>query len=123
MNTLPETLTYDGFGFRLLKRAGAVALFEKRKPSHSRESFEVIIVQQHPAETICGRNYPARESMPPSEAWGTSGWTYPDLEHAKNKFRVLVESRQEAAFQPAATSAGASSSENSRTTKARHDHC
>ena len=116
MNTLQATFTYDGFAFRLLKRAGNVALFEKRKPSQSRESFEVIIVQQHPAETICGRNYPARESMPPSEAWGTAGWTCTTLDDAESKFRALVESAQEATFQPAATPAGAfSPSEGVRT--------
>lgn len=104
---LPHAFNFDGFAFRLIQRAGDVALFEKRKPSHSRESFEVVIVQQHPAEKICGREYPAREAMPPSEAWGTSGWTYTELEDARRKFRALVESRQEATFQPAATPAGA----------------
>jgi len=107
VNLLPHTFTLDGFAFRLIQRTGDVALFEKRKPAHSRESFEVVIIQKHPAETICGREYPARESMPPSEAWGTSGWTHTELEDAKRKFRALVESRQEATFQPAATPAGA----------------
>ena len=93
MKTLPETFTYDGFAFRLLKRMGDVALFEKRKPTHSRESFEVVIVQKLPAKTILGCNYPAREAMPRSEAWGKWGWTCTGLEDAVRKFQSLVEAR------------------------------
>ncbi len=105
--TLPQTFTHDGFAFQLLRRVGAVALFEKRKPAHSRATFEAVIVRRHPAETICGRKYPERESMPPSEAWGTDGWTYMRLEDAMRGLNALTKARQEAPFQPAATPAKA----------------
>lgn len=107
MKPLLCTFIRDGFTFRLLKRVGDVTLFEKSKPTHRCASFEIVIVQRHPAETICGRDYPPRESMPPSEGWGTSGWTYNELEGAQRKLRGLVEARQEGHFQPAATPAAA----------------
>ena len=121
MKSLPADFIYNRFVFRLLKRAGDVALFEKRKASHSQESFEVVIVLRHPAEKICGREYPERESLPPAEAWGTLGWTYAELADANRKFRALVESRQEATFQPAATPAGAFSSAGSINMAGRKD--
>ena len=78
MKPLPTEFTYDGFDFRQLAREGDVALFEKRKPNHSRPGYEVVIVQRHPAQTIHGRDYPERESLPPSESWGMvlpENWT------------------------------------------------
>lgn len=107
MNTLSHSFTHGGFVFRLIQRSGDVALFGKRKAHHARDTFEVVIIQKHPAETICGRIYPARESMPPSETWGTFGWTCTELQDAKRKFRALVATGQEATFQLAATPAGA----------------
>jgi len=108
MKALPTEFDYDGFHFRQLAREGDVALFEKRKPTHSRASYEVAIVQQHPAETIHGREYPDRESMPPSETWGALGWTPSDLESAKTKFGSLVQSRRNAHFTRTPFPAGAS---------------
>ncbi|MDA1278098.1 MAG: hypothetical protein O2960_29225 [Verrucomicrobia bacterium] len=105
MKSLQTRFTHDGFDFRQLSREGTIALFEKSKPSHSRESFEVVIVQTRPAENVLGREYPVRESLPPAGAWGTSGWTYTELEDAKTKFRALIESSQEGRFQPDGTPA------------------
>ena len=105
MKTIPVQFAHDGFNLRLLKRTGDVALFAKSKPTHSRDTFEVVLIQHHPAESICGRAYPARESMPPSESWGTLGWSYPNLEDAQEKFRALVQGRREGHSQPSATPA------------------
>ena len=44
---IPPLFFRCGSEFRLLERAGDIALFEKRKPTHSRKSFEVMIVHQH----------------------------------------------------------------------------
>ena len=98
MKTLPSNFTRDGFLFRQLAREGDVALFEKSKPGHSRPGYEVVIVQRHPPQTIHGRDYPERESMPASESWGVLGWSYSDLNPAKTKFDALVTSRANAPF-------------------------
>jgi hypothetical protein len=93
MKPLAETFTHDGFQFCQLAREGDVALFEKSKSGHFRPSYEVVIVQHHPAQTIHGRQYPERESMPPTESWGDLGWSLTDLDSAKMKFRQLAADR------------------------------
>ena len=104
---IPTHFKHGDFDSELLSRSGDVVQFEKLNPSHSRETFEVVIVKSHPAETICGCEYPARESMPSSEAWGPSDWTYTELEGAQRKFFALAAARQEGSFQPAVTPASA----------------
>jgi hypothetical protein len=108
MQPLPTAFTYHGFRFRQLAREGDVALFEKRKPAHSRPGYEVVIVKLHPAQTIHGRAYVERESMPRSESWGTLGWSFTDLESAQTKFRLLVNSVRNADSAPTPFPAGTS---------------
>ena len=100
MKRLEPQFTYDGFAFRLLERMGDVAILEKSKPHHPSASYEVVIVQRHPAQSIHGRDYPARESMPPSESWGALGWSLASLADAKRKSDQLVTTRAEAACTP-----------------------
>ena len=94
MIPLKTQFTYDGFFFRQIKRDGDLVLLEKRKANHTRPSFEVVVVQHHPAQVVSGREYPAREAMPRSEAWGTLGWSYVDLDSATARFRQLVAARE-----------------------------
>ena len=108
MQTLPTEFTFDQFQFRQLARAGDVALFEKSKPHHSRPCYEVVVVQHHPAQTIHGRQYPEREAMPPSESWGTLGWSPADLLAAQRKFQFLVTTRAKRQTNPTPFPAGAS---------------
>lgn len=92
MRLLPETFALDGFTFRLLKREGKVALFEKMAPWSDRKFYEVVIVQTHEPTTFpTGQTYPARESMPHSEQWGQAGWSYSDLAMAEQKVEDLVK--------------------------------
>jgi hypothetical protein len=63
---LSETFRHDGFDFRLLQRQGNAALFEKSKPTHTRPSFEVVIIQ------------------------GISGWSYPNLAAAKKQLVLNI---------------------------------
>jgi hypothetical protein len=93
--------SYDGFAFSLLDRVSDVALFRKSKLG--RDFYEVVIVQQLPARTVFGRAYPPRETMPPSESWGTDGWSLATLERAREKFAEIVGSRREPSFSPRRT--------------------
>ena len=95
MTPLPDQFRNDGFDFRLLKRAGTVALLAKVRPNGT-PSYEVVVIQHRPAEVICGREYPAREAMPKSKDWGTSGWTYADREAADTRFNKLTNGRKDA---------------------------
>lgn len=109
MRPLSSVFTLDGFAFRQIERRGDVALFAKRNPHHHRDTFEVVIIQRHPAKRIMGREYPERESMPPSEAWGAAGWSQTDLESARRKFHQVS---QERGFPNTPSDAGAFSSAN-----------
>src|SRR5882672_12451064 len=108
MKSLAENFTYDGFQFRQLAREGDVVLLEKCKPGHSRPSYEVAIIQPHPAQIIHGREFPERESMPPSESWGLLAWSLADLDTAKTTLHEVVTSRANARFCPTPFLAGAS---------------
>jgi hypothetical protein len=108
MTPLPSTIRFDGFTFRQIERNGDVALFEKGKPTHTRSSFEVVIVQKHPAKTFpSGKYYEARESMPRSEDWGVRGWDYTNLENAQTKFNQLAEAAVEPVSDPTPFPGGA----------------
>lgn len=109
MRPLSSVFTLDGFAFRQIERRGDVALFAKRNPHHHRDTFEVVIIQRHPAKMIMGRECPERESMPPSEAWGSAGWSQTDLESARRKFDQLS---QERGFLDTPSAVGAFSSAN-----------
>lgn len=112
--SIAPRFSYDGFAFNLIKRDGDVALFAKRKPNHLFPSFEVVIIQKRPAERICGRDYPVRETMPTSETWGTYGWTYQTLDSAIVKFFSLVNRSSKSAVSPSGTLTGALSVPNHR---------
>ena len=96
---IPSRFRHDGFNLTLLKRIGDVAMFSKTKPWHSRDSFEVVILRRHPAKWISGRFYPHRESLPPTESWGTQGWSCVGLLNAECRFEWLVKRQQEARLQ------------------------
>ena len=99
--TIASHFICDGFVFHLVDRVGDVALFRKSK--HGRDFYEVVIVQKLPAKTIFGRVYPAREALPPSESWGTSGWSLPILERASEKMAEIGRTCQECPFSPRRT--------------------
>src|SRR5215471_3259203 len=92
----PEPLAFpfdrDDFSHELLERHGDACLVARRNLRTESLHWEVVLVQRHPAETIRGHAYPAREAYPPDSAWGDAGWTYPELTDAKLRLRFLVES-------------------------------
>ncbi len=108
MKILDLDFTYDQFQFRQLARENDVVLLEKSKLHFSQKTYEVIIIQRHPAQEIHGRSYPERESMPSSEAWGVSGWSLTALQAAQTKFRQVVKSRPNDLSSPTPFPAGAS---------------
>ncbi len=87
---LPTVFTKGEFHFSQVMRFGDLALFSKVKsaPAHKSGSFELIVVQKRASWEVGGKTIPAREAYPSSEQWGTQGWTYRDLETAKQKFEA-----------------------------------
>lgn len=96
MEKLPEKFKFDSYEFTLLKREGDVALFQKINPAHKRDvvHYEVVIIQRWPAQTLRGNAYPEREKMPPSESWGTLGWSPYNLQAAQSRFDHEVSARK-----------------------------
>jgi hypothetical protein len=79
-----------GFHHELVERSGLVCLVKRSKPEHWH--YEVVKLRVWPAEEYFGRVYPERERYPPSEEWGTLGFTYlaSDLEGARKRWRELT---------------------------------
>lgn len=93
MNTLPTEFAFDGCQFRQFARQGDVVLLERTRADHRCSMYEVAIIQRQPARNIHGRDYPKRESMPPTASWGELGWSFDDLPSAETRFDELVTSR------------------------------
>ena len=93
MKSLPTEFTFDGCHFRQLARDGDVVLLARTPAGHRCSSYEVAIIQHHLASAIHGREYPERESMPPSASWGSLGWSHSDLPSAHKRFDALVTGR------------------------------
>lgn len=90
---LPVEFTRDGYQYRQVRREGLLAIYSQRKGGAT-YSYEVIIIQQRPAEKIVAREYPPRETMPSPEQWGTSGWTCLTLADAQKRFETLLQTPQ-----------------------------
>jgi hypothetical protein len=96
MIPLADKFRLGGFDYRLVRRIGDVALFEKSKPHHSRPCYDLVIVQRRKAHTWPnGKTTPAREAMPRWEQWGDAGWSYSDLARAEERFNALVASHKD----------------------------
>ena len=92
MDPIKHEFRKDGFFFRLVKMRRPFAIFAKKRPEHSRESFEVVRIINAPARTYpSGKAIPEHECMPWSESWGTYGFTYPDREGAEKRFAEMIE--------------------------------
>jgi len=98
MRPLPNKFEEGGFSFEVLIRMGLVVLLCK-STSGRPDSFEVVILKVHPAESIHGVGYPERESLPPAEVWGESAWTFSAAQchnprkEAEEKFMGIVKLR------------------------------
>ena len=86
MQMLPSSFSKNGFTFTQLERRSNVALFSKNKPGRLHPSFETVIIQQNPPFFIHGKPAGDCESMPPSESWGSKGWTDTTEASARRRF-------------------------------------
>jgi hypothetical protein len=82
--------TLGGFDYRQIEREGDWAVYEQRWRDSKNVCYEVIRIRLEEATTFpSGRSYPAREVYPPSEAWGTDGFTLTDKDAAFKKLKQL----------------------------------
>lgn len=97
MKTLPTEFTKNGFTHRQIERTGNLAIFERKKPSHSHPHFEVVRIRTSTDSFVTypdGRSVwrDATELYPPSEAWGKDGFTCRTLSEAQNRLRLCITS-------------------------------
>jgi len=89
MRPLPTKFTDRGWDFQQLKRDGSIVLFRKTKTpvgGKQIETFEIIKINENKERECHGSFLCARESYPPSTAWGTSGWSTSSHERAEELF-------------------------------------
>ena len=88
----PVTKT-NGHTYTLVKRTPTAAIYRQSGGKGDATAYEVIVINVRDAETIMGREYPAREVYPNMNDWGTLGWTYTGpngLELAEKKFASIA---------------------------------
>ena len=87
-----ETEFYSkGFVHKLVRRTGFVATYARfRRSDPENVHYEVVQIKMRPTLTVFGNEVPAHEVYPPSEAWGTDGWTYRSEDLARAKFEALM---------------------------------
>lgn len=90
MRQLEPTLSGGGFDLKQIARDGQAALYEQSKAG-TVVGYEIIVIQQLPAQTIMGRSYPEREAYPGNEKWGEAGWTVVDKHQARERYYALVQ--------------------------------
>lgn len=76
MTPLGTELRVQNRTLKQIKRQGQAALYELYGAQGMLYGFELIIIRVRKAEEAFGKSYPEREVFPPSESWGTLGWSY-----------------------------------------------
>ena len=105
MKPIPKVFRKDGITRTLVRRVGAVALYELTRP-HWRQSFwEVMVIRRRaasrrpipasggsPARFV---DCPASERLPATTEWGMAGWSLSTREQADRTFRKVLALRSE----------------------------
>ncbi len=94
MKTIRTAFKQDGFDFEQVARESDVAIYRKTKRSDTGgqiEGFEVIKIGTYPERTVFGVTFEHSECYPPSEKWGTLGWTCTTKQAAFDKMNVWLK--------------------------------
>lgn len=89
MKPLDTQFTSRGFTHTLIERHSNVALYARQRAGSQVKHYEVIRVKSHNGFTLGGVTVPPAETYPGAESWGTDGFTFNDLESAREKFQTL----------------------------------
>jgi hypothetical protein len=91
MEPIKHQFRKDGFDFRIVKMHRPFVVFAKKRPHHTRETYEVVRLVEAPERTFPnGKTVPAHECLPWSESWGTHGFTYTEREDAEARFASMI---------------------------------
>lgn len=89
MKTLTE-YQKNGYQFRIIERIGNYAIAQGDKDGCASPTFEVIAIQSHDGMSIAGKQIEPAEYAPSNAQWGSQGWTYQNMEQAKEKLEELT---------------------------------
>ena len=91
---LPETFTRNRYQFEQLCRTDNTAIYLQHINGRQK-AFEVVVITVATRKVVKVNGHVAWEACQPyecypsSEAWGTSGWTYPSEADARAKYDLL----------------------------------
>lgn len=93
MKKLPLEISKKGFVYTQVKREKDIAIYKQKSLDEvvKGEWFEVIKIKSHDGMTLGGNYIPPSEMYPSSTQWGVLGFTYPNLEDAKSKFKIMLD--------------------------------
>lgn len=92
MKELALELSEQNRILRQLDRKGAVAIYAVLQSGGVLIGYEVIRIRHLAAQTLFGRDYPAREAYPHNEQWGNLAWSWRaiDRDKAFQQFETLA---------------------------------
>jgi hypothetical protein len=102
---LPIDITQNGgHHYKQVWRDEHAAVYEQYGAFGQFIGYEAIAVKKTEAGNIMGRDYPARETYPNSEDWGTYAISVSDLDRAMEAAKAFSKRQQESLSKPDATS-------------------
>ena len=78
----------DIFVHTLIERNGNVAIYEQRK--NDILYYETVIIRKRTADNDFVGTKDGDEYLPSSSEWGMYGWSYRDLEQAREKMSKII---------------------------------
>jgi hypothetical protein len=97
MTPLPTTYRKNGYDYELIERKGDTAIFSQ-KDGGKIIAFEVFEVIKQKEWSAFGKTYPPKETIPPTESWGTNAFTVHSIGLARYKAEEIqrrVDGREE----------------------------
>jgi hypothetical protein len=88
MTPLPTTYRKNGYDYELIERKNDTAIFSQ-KDGGKIIAFEVFEVIKQKEWSAFGKTYPPKETIPPTESWGTNAFTVHSLSDAVFKAKMI----------------------------------
>lgn len=90
MNLIPAEFTKSRFEYKQIFRAKNIAIYSQIAVADKLNvHYEVIIIQKHLKDFFDKKA--GDEYYPTNEKWGQYGWTFINLDNAKNKAAKLLK--------------------------------
>jgi len=93
MRTIPENFIKNTYNYTLLLRGERSCIY-RQEVAPNKSCYEVCLIKVKKEKIIFGKIIPAREVLPPDEAWGRQGWTCYTFEKAKMIFDKLEKNQK-----------------------------